>query len=153
MGNAGLTRRDYSFPLMKAIFARLDANKPQDLQGNDVPVCDFISKDQGFPYVEIGITEHISNWDCKQEAGGMILATIRVWDNQALNVGMKNINKIAGEVLNTLTATDLDLSADGLRVGRYDIQGSNINTKEENGIISRIMNIVYFITDETTVQV
>lgn len=153
MGNSGLKRRDYFFPLTKALFARLDGTKPTDLSGNDVPVCDFFEKDTSFPRVEIGVVEQVANWDCKQEAGAKILVTIRIWANQTQHAGFKNVNKIAGEALETLTASDLDLTADGLRIGRFDIQDTNIVIREENGILSRIIQIIYFVTDTTTVQV
>ena len=153
MGNSGLIRRDFYNPLIKGIFGLLDATKPTDIGGNDVKVCDFLQKDTGFPYVQIGVSETPALWDCKDEAGEQVLATIRIWDNQSLHEGFKNVNKIAGEVLTTLTTTDIDLTGDGFRIGHYRITSTNLTTREDNGILSRIINIVFFITDTSTVQV
>ena len=153
MGNSGLIRRDFATPFLKALFARLDGTKPKDIAGVDVRVCDFIQKDGPFPYVQIGVTDQPKLWDCKQEAGIQLLAPIRIWDNQETALGMKNINKIGGEVLTIVTTTDLDLTADGMRVGHYRISGPNGTLpREPNGILSRVISILFFITDTTTVQ-
>lgn len=152
MGNSGLIRRDFYNPLLKGIFAALVATPPTDVGNDPVTVCDFIKKDGPFPYVQIGVSETPALWDCKDEAGEQVLAEIRVWDNQELHQGMKNINKIGGEVLTTITTTELDLTGDGMKVGYYRISGANLTLREDNGIISRIINIVFFITDTSTVQ-
>ena len=78
MGNSGLIRRDYYNPLLKALFGRLDGTPPTDLNSDPVLICDFIKKDGPFPYIEIGVTETPALWDCKQQAGEQVLATIRV---------------------------------------------------------------------------
>ncbi len=152
MGNSGLIRRDFNNPLLTAISGIINADLPDDLSGDPVPICTYVVKDTPFPYITIGETELVDLWDCKDEAGEQVLVTVRVWTSQSIHGGPENANLIAGQLLTTLTTTDPDLTGDGFRVGHYRLFGSNITIQEKNDISSRLIQIVYFITDTQTVQ-
>lgn len=101
-------------------------NYLRDSDGNRIPV--------DFPYILIS--------DYEYEFGGAkdiditdVMFELEIWTSYA---GKKEVNTIAEEVVNVLTAWPMDLSADGFIVSDKDAKGGKGTRSEENfyGIVN-----------------
>ncbi len=154
---SGNVHVDLSFPLQKAIYARLleggansktDPTRISDTKNVGVLVCDHFAKNTQYPYISVGDIDLGGNWNTKTDAGQELIAEVNVYSKYS---GMLEISKIGGEVLFQLTRGRLDLSADGAKVIHHEFEAAN-NVRQDGETVRRIIRVVFKVQNLTTIQ-
>ncbi len=112
----GVIKRDFSWPLQKALKTRLDGASLVKIGTPALPVKVFdfsgVEKGTAYPYVTIGDQTEV-NEDTKTTSGQEMTFNIHIWSGY---FGTQEITSIADQILRSLTSNPLDMSADGFQM-------------------------------------
>lgn len=149
MRRSGPVYRDYSGPLQRAIFTRLDAAGIVDLNSDPVPIQDAHPQGCKLPYLQIGEDDKAEDFSTKTKAGQTITVKLTAWSKHG---GFKEAQSISGQALTALTDPALDLSGEGFKVVQHLID-SGRNVRDPDGLtVRRIIELRFSIEDFQTVQ-
>jgi len=122
--------------LQKAIYSALT-------QYQTAPVYDDVSESATPPYITLGAFTCKANGSKAVDISDVSLQ-LHIWSQYN---GKAEVNEIANDVINVLTAVPLDLSADGFRVMSQDIDFFEAFPEDEYGyrgvitFVAKIQNI------------
>lgn len=123
MPSQGHTYRDAWHPLQEAIFTKLNSFSITDINAATVQILDQVDENQSAAYIVIGRDKIRTPFNTKIEPGYDYLVTVTIYSNYD---GNRDLQLIADQVLEALTLTNLDLSADNYNVVWFRVEEATV---------------------------